>query len=52
MLLVATESTGGGGGYGAPDGRSAERIDDDAAQRRISARPTSSSERSDAEIAK
>ena len=40
------------GGYGAPDGRSAERIDDDATQRRISARPGSSFERTDAEIAK
>ena len=49
---VLTVSTGGGGGYGAPDRRSAERIDDDAAQRRISARPTSSSERAEAEIAK
>ena len=49
---VLTVSTGGGGGYGAPDGRSAERIDDDAAQRRTSARPTSSFERTDAEIAK
>ena len=46
-----TVSTGGGGGYGAPDGRSAERIDDDTAQRRISARPTSSFERPDAETA-
>ena len=49
---VLTVSTGGGGGYGAPEGRSAERIDDDAAQRRISARPTSSFERADAETAK
>ena len=49
---VLTVSTGGGGGYGAPDGRSAERIDDDATQRRISARPESSLERLDAEIAK
>ena len=49
---VLTVSTGGGGGYGAPDGRSAERIDDDARQRRTSARPTSSPERPDVEIAK
>ena len=49
---VLTVSTGGGGGYGAPDGRSADRIDDDATQRRISARPESSPERADAEIAK
>ena len=46
------DSGGGGGGYGAPDRRSAERIDDDAAQRRVSARPGSDSERTDAEIAK
>ena len=49
---VLTVSTGGGGGYGAPDRRSAERIDDDARQRRISARPESSLERRDAEFAK
>ena len=49
---VLTVSTGGGGGYGAPDGRSAERIDDDAGQRRTSARRGSSFERPDAEIAK
>ena len=48
---VLTVSTGGGG-YGAPERRSAERIDDDAAQRRTSARLTSSFERPDAEIAK
>jgi len=48
---VLTVSTGGGG-YGAPDRRSAERIDDDATQRRTSARPTSSFEHPDAEIAK
>jgi len=48
---VLTVSTGGRG-YGAPDGRSAERIDDDARQRRTSARPESSFERPEAEIAK
>ena len=48
---VLTVSTGGGG-YGAPDRRSAERIDDDARQRRTSARRGSSFERHDAETAK
>ena len=49
---VLTVSTGGGGGYGSPERRSAERIDDDAAQRRISGRPESDSERTEVEIAK
>ena len=49
---VLTVSTGGGGGYGEPDRRSAERIDDDATQRRTSARPVSNSEDPDVEIAK
>ena len=49
---VLTVSTGGGGGYGAPNRRSAEHVDDDAAQRRISVRPGSDSEPPVAEIAK
>ena len=49
---VLTVSTGGGGGYGTPDRRSAERIGDDVTQRRISVQPGSDSERPEVEIAK
>ena len=49
---VLTVNTGGGGGYGAPAGRWARRIDDDARQRWTSARPGSKVERPDLEIAK
>ena len=49
---VLTVNTGGGGGYGAPHRRSAGRIDDDARQRRTSARPGSKAERPDPEIAR
>ncbi len=47
---VLTVNTGGG--YGAPGRRSAERIDDDARQRRTSARPGAKAGRPDLEIAK
>lgn len=48
---ILTVSTGGGAGYGPPENRSAERIDDDFRQRIVSTQPTTNAERPGIETA-